>query len=369
MASAEVIDFEGLLAPIPGENPAGEDLRADPAYDSIYRQVRSARDKARTAEIGRISGDDESPDWRPILELAPKAIAQRSKDLTMAAILTEALVRQHGCAGLRDGLRLIRELVERFWDHLYPMPDEDGMLTRVAPLTGLNGEEGDGVLMAPIFQVPITEGNTYGPFNVFEYRKALEVDGIEDPEKQMSLLGEPGAVSKAMFDTAVSETSAEFARCLAEDITACGEEYGQLCEALDQRCGRDESGYLLAPPSSNIRHVLEEFQEHVRNIYAHLLEVPGEGESESGEMVEVGAAEGGVPSQVRTREEAFRALLRAAEFFKRTEPHSPVSYALEQAVRWGRMPLPELLSELIPEESVREQLFKLVGIRPPQGEQ
>ena len=80
-------------------------------------------------------------------------------------------------------------------------------------------------------------------------------------------------------------------------------------------------------------------------------------------MVPVDARPG---SRVQTREDAFRALLQVAEFFKRTEPHSPVSYALEQAVRWGKMPLPDLLAELIPEEAAREQLFKLVGIKPPE---
>jgi type VI secretion system protein ImpA len=58
--------------------------------------------------------------------------------------------------------------------------------------------------------------------------------------------------------------------------------------------------------------------------------------------------------------------LVVAQFFKKTEPHSPVSYALEQAVRWGRMGLPELLSELIPDDASRVQLFKMVGIRPPE---
>jgi type VI secretion system protein ImpA len=57
--------------------------------------------------------------------------------------------------------------------------------------------------------------------------------------------------------------------------------------------------------------------------------------------------------------------LRAAAFFKRTEPHSPVSYALEQAVHWGRMELPELLGELIADVNVRADLFKRLGIRPP----
>jgi type VI secretion system protein ImpA len=370
MGSPEVLDFEQLLAPIPGEDPAGEDLRADAAYDSIYRQVRTARDKARTAEVNRISGDEESPDWKPILQLAPQALAEKSKDLTMVAFLTEALVRAHGCAGLRDGFRLARELAERFWDGLHPMPDEEGMITRVAPLTGLNGEDKDGVLIAPIFQVLITQGNTCGPYNVFQYRKALEVEGIDDPEKRARLLDEPDAVSKAMFDTAVSETPPEFARNLLDDLAACAEEYAKLCEVLEEKCGKDESGYPMAPPSSTIRHALEEFEEYVRTIYRDVLELDEEqGESEGGEMVEVGPGGDGVPSRVQTREEAFRALLRAAEFFKRTEPHSPVSYALEQAVRWGRMPLPDLLTELIPDLSTREHLFRLVGIKLPEEDQ
>ena len=71
------------------------------------------------------------------------------------------------------------------------------------------------------------------------------------------------------------------------------------------------------------------------------------------------AAQGG--AVLRDREDAFRTLLKVAEFFRRTEPHTVLSYTLEQLVRWGRMPLPELLVELIPEDSVR--LDRLEGGR------
>ena len=42
---------------------------------------------------------------------------------------------------------------------------------------------------------------------------------------------------------------------------------------------------------------------------------------------------------IRTREDAFRTLLKVAEFFRKTEPHSPISYTLEELVRRGRLPL------------------------------
>jgi type VI secretion system protein ImpA len=66
---------------------------------------------------------------------------------------------------------------------------------------------------------------------------------------------------------------------------------------------------------------------------------------------------------IRTREDAFKHLLKVAEFFRRTEPHTVIAFAIEQVVRWGRMPLPDLLTELIPEEAARKNLFKQVGIR------
>jgi len=370
MGSPEILDFDQLLAPIPGDNPAGPDLRQDFSPESIYHAIRDARAKAREAERRVVYEDEEDElghatpaDWAPVLQLSPEVLAEHSKDLEITALFIEALIREHGFAGLRDGFRLARELVQRYWDHLYPLPDEeDGVTIRVAPLAGLNGEEGEGLLIRPIANVPITAGNTFGPFTATQYRLALEVEAMQDPDARARRLEVPGTVTKQMFETAVSETPADFFRNLLEDISECMEEFKKICHVLEEKCGKDDSGYPLAPPASNIRSALEEVYDNVRIISKDILAVA---EEEGSEMVAVGGEQGGIAGQVRTREEAFRALLRAADFFKRTEPHSPVAYALEQAVRWGRMPLPELLTELIPEETTREQLFKLVGIRPP----
>ena len=65
----------------------------------------------------------------------------------------------------------------------------------------------------------------------------------------------------------------------------------------------------------------------------------------------------------RSRDDAFHHLLEVAAFFQRTEPHSIVPYALEQVVRWCRTPLPDLLTELIPDDTPRNVFFKQVGIR------
>jgi type VI secretion system protein ImpA len=372
MGSPEVLDIEKLLAPIPGDSPAGVPLREDLSPTSVYYAIKDARTAARAAERSIVYEDDqthtERPDWGPVLELGPKILAEKSKDLEVTAWLCEALIRKHGYAGLRDGFRLARGLVEGFWENLYPLPDEDGMITRVAPLAGLNGEDTDGVLITPIANVPVTAEGSYRPMTLSDYKQALDLERTEDPGKREQRMAQ-GASSLEMFETAVSETPAESFRDLLDDLDDCLKEFERLGAVLEEKCGKDEDGYPLAPPSSNIRNALRECLEHVRGFTKHLFPSEEEGlvEGEGSAMVPSAGGQGAaVAAQVGTREEAFRTLLKVAEFFKRTEPHSPVSYALEQAVRWGKMPLPELWAELVPDLSSREQLFKLVGIKPPE---
>jgi type VI secretion system protein ImpA len=372
MASPEVLDFTQLLSPIAGENPAGAPLREDFSPTSIYRRIKDARAAARAAERN-VTWEDEKEstrenraDWQPVIELSERALGEQSKDLEIACWFTEALVREYGYAGLRDGFRLLRGLVELCWDNLYPLPDEDGVITRVAAISGLNGEDSEGVLIVPIANVPITAAGSDRPFTLADYRQAMDLDRVADPDKRAQRIAQ-GGISMQMFQRGVHETPAETFHNLLEDLAQCSEEFEKLCGILEEKCGRDQGGFLLAPPSSNIRGALatarEELQAVAKDVLDRAMDATSDGDS--GAMVPA-AGRDPVAGRVQTREDAFRALLQVAEFFKRTEPHSPVSYALEQAVRWGRMSLPDLLTELIPEPASREQLFKLMGIRPPE---
>ena len=71
------------------------------------------------------------------------------------------------------------------------------------------------------------------------------------------------------------------------------------------------------------------------------------------------------PGQLASREDALRALGEIANFFRRTEPHSPLSYTLDEAVRRGRMTWPELLAEVVADTDTRNTILNSLGIRPP----
>ncbi|MCI0462756.1 MAG: type VI secretion system protein TssA [Gemmataceae bacterium] len=367
MPSPAVLDFDKLLLPIAGENPAGVDLRADSSPNSLYYLVKDARNAARTAERQSVMDEDQATsqaDWRPVLKHATEALATHSKDLELTAYLVEALVRLEGFGGLRDGFRLARELTEQFWDGLYPLPDEDGLETRVAPLAGLNGQEGEGTLINPIAQVPLTQGKNVGPFAYSHYQQAAALGQLADEAAREKRV-QQGAVSLQMFERAIAETPPVFFGNLVDDITACQDEFGKLGAVLDEKCGAH------SPPTSNVRSALASCLDTVTSLARDKLAVappPQEAGAEQAGSAAVGAngsqtvAEGGI----RGRDDAFRRLLELADFFRRTEPHSPVSYALEQAVRWGRMTLPELITELIGDEGPRNQFFKQIGVRPPE---
>ena len=366
MGSAAVLDFEQLTAPLAGDKPTGVDLRDDPSPDSLYHRLKDARAAARAAERQAAMSDSgevdrQSADWRPVLTLGLQAIAEESKDLEVAAWLIEALVRQHGFAGLRDGFRLARELVESFWDDLFPLPDEDGWEARLYPLTGLNGEGSEGTLITPINNVPITTAGDAGPLTHANYLQALEVDRISDAQKRERRLSE-GAISREMFDRAVAQTAPEHLRELHDDLQACTDEFRRLGAVLDEKVGQQ------SPPTSSIREALE----NVTTLVNSLAPSASTEETTASAAEATASAAAGTPASaslpckppgaIENREEALRVLLQVAEFFRRTEPHTPVSYALEQAVRWGRMSLPDLLAELITDDNVRSALYRQVGI-------
>ncbi len=183
MPSADVLDFEKLLAPIPGEAPTGGDLRVNAGPTSLYYQVKDGRNAARAAER-RIEGgqDDAPPDWKPVVNAASKALSEATKDLELTAYLIEGLCRTHGVAGLRDGFKLARGLAENFWDGLLPAPDEDGLGTTLGPLAGLNGDDAEGTLVAPINRIAITDSGSHGKLTTAIYLQAVAVAKIVDPE-------------------------------------------------------------------------------------------------------------------------------------------------------------------------------------------
>jgi type VI secretion system protein ImpA len=62
------------------------------------------------------------------------------------------------------------------------------------------------------------------------------------------------------------------------------------------------------------------------------------------------------------RDEAYRTLEALAEYLATVEPHSPTPYLIRRAVNWGRLPLPELMAEIMREEGDLNRMVQLLGL-------
>ena len=357
MSTPDVLDFEKLLAPVSEESPTGVDLQEEASAE--YYELQTARETARNAERQLaqqylVDEDDpdfgmhiEPPNWRAVVDLATDLITAKSKDLWVTAFLMEGLVRRHGFAGLRDGFRLVSGLCDTFWEQLHPRPVEGDMkmLARLGQLNG-EGEGSRGVLVDPIRAICLLDSPTHGELSVAKHAETQSLEA---------------------FHTAMQELGDDAINGTYEDARQALEELGKLTELLDEKCGEDERGHLQSPPSSNLRRAIEENLELIDSF------APQSDPAMTSENGDEDGSSAGEPGQggsgpVASRQDAFERLRHVADYFERSEPHSPVSYAIRQVIQWGRMSLPDLMRELIADESTRDDLFRRTGIPKPREE-
>ncbi len=382
MSSPPVLDLETLLAPIAEDQPTGADIRDDASPTSPYYALKDARNAARAAERQVVeAGDDEggglAREWRDILAQGPEVLTTRAKDLEVCAWLIEALVRAEGFAGLRDGCALVTGLVERYWDDLHPMPDEDGLEMRLAALAGLNGEGADGTLIMPLRKVPLVAGNDEVMAH-WHFEQASELAKVADEERRQRRIDE-GAVTMDRIEAAAAETPAAFVITTLADLEEAEAAFKAMIAALDDKAGPE------APPGGTIRATLDAVKDTLTFLGRDKLAADGDGApaADPAAPAPAGAGGGGVApgaeggaitvarpavqaGAIASREDAFRELLKIAKFFRESEPHSPLSYTLEELVRRGRMALPELLEELIKDEEARKLFYVTAGLKPPE---
>ena len=200
-------------------------------------------------------------------------------------------------------------------------------------------------------------GSEPGPFNCWKYQQALEVEKIIEEETKSEKASKVG-FSLDDVNRAVADSSDAFFIDLRDDVGKALSLYRDISRILDEKCGVNES-----PPTSNIINTLKECLGTINHIARYKFPLEESAEESDGDAVGAASSGGGVVSgPVTSREQAFKTLTEISAFFRKTEPHSPISYILARAVKWGDMPLDGLIRELIPESSARDFYSSLTGV-------
>lgn len=357
--------YDVALEPISEENPTGIDPREDVSPQSAYYRLKDHRMAARNAERNAIIEEESilthTNLWRVFVDEVPYILASQSKDLEFVAWLIEALTRIHGFRGLGLGYKLATTYIEKYWDQLYPMPDEDGMETRTSSIIGLNGIDNEGTLIFPIASVPLTDVGIEQAYAFWEYQQAVELERLDEDKRRSKV--DQGAVEMSKIAETVKATSDEFYQQLIGDLEFAMIAFSQFSEKLDEAVGD-------VTPSSYISKKLDSIHSALKHLLGSRFKTPKvvaelneyDGEIEVQEQSSSLQPQALLTTNMQSREQAIEQLQQVADFFRESEPHSPVSYSIEQIIRWCGMPLPELLAELISDGDAKKSYFRLVGI-------
>jgi type VI secretion system protein ImpA len=355
------LDLDALLAPISAGSPAGADPRQNFDPSSLYFRLRDARAEARAAERQADAAGEQASaaQWGPVLQLGTDLLSAEAKDLEVAAWCTEALLRLEGLRGFTGGCALMQGLVESFWDELHPMPDEDGMASRVAPVAGLNGEGGEGTLIQPLRKLVLFNRPDGGGLAVWQYQQSAEAAGIGDAVRREQRAA-AGVVPFAQVEAEAVAAGAPVFANLRRNALDAASAWRNLSDALDARAGAE------APSTSRVRDLLEEIAGIAGRFAPHepAPAVAPQSVATSAALDPGRAQPVSNGSTITSREDALRILNEVADFFRRTEPHSPLAYTLDDAVRRGRLTWPELLEEIVPDRDIRDAVLRSLGIRP-----
>jgi len=356
---------EDILAAIPGENPSGIDLR----YDNkllIFDKIKEARRQDDELDQGAWQSERKTANWPLVIKLAQDALATTSKDLQLASYLTEALLQTERFPGLRAGLHLTQQLLNEYWDTIYPQIEDGDRELRARPLSWLNI-----TLDLPIRSTPITSAGysdlLYKESRVVGYEDQVKTD---KDRKARSEMIQRGKLAPDVFDKAFADTPKAFYLQTEKDLDACLEILGKLDSFCDEKLEDDSPGFTkLRTALTDVRHTVHLLLEKKREKEPDPIEeVPPE-QSSTGSGADTEASTsttgtalpfGAEPTDLR---QAAAMIVAAAAFMRKSDPGNPAPYLMLRGLRWGELRSVRSLGDSpmleAPPTEVRQQIKRL----------
>jgi type VI secretion system protein ImpA len=344
MSTGLPLDLDALLTPLADGDPAGA-----PAYFEMRTQLEDLRREVNPEDFDADDpmrpSEPKRADWGRIEELTRDALTGTTKDLRVAGYLLEALVHLYGLPGLRDGLRLLREMLEQCWDRMYPTIEDGDLDVRAGVFNSLDDLNTRGRVAFPqvLRTLPLL-GAGDGKHGFHDWKTSQE-PGQEDLAESVA--------------RAIQATTPERGAELTQALDECDAEIDQLSRTLEEKIG-PETTHL-----PNVRAALQDCRRVARLVDRKIGEErPGEGsESDTQSNGEIASRAG----PLKSRADAYRQLSEAAALLQHLEPHSPIPYLVQRAVELGAMPFPQLMKALIRDANVLTELTRELGIKPEEA--
>lgn len=381
--------LQKLKEPVNEQQYCGTYIKLD---RQAFRALRNVYNEANSAARKLLQTPDESEldelnenninSWKRLSDQLCETFQKQTKDIELLSwLMVSQLYLDDTLIGFKNTLDLLNTLLTEHFDELNPVipeasikaQDEAGKLREsldfkmvaFSQMVGIG--ESDSILYAPMSQVRLLGNVSY-----FAYQSA-EMKG-ECPKLREDLKKDVSANAEK-YKTTI-ET-------LKQCKTLCNDIYvllGSKCQPL----GIQTPNFMFI--INHLDRILKsvgfltgfsiedkKVQTAEEPVQDNNASSPAEPQTAAVQTVAVQTA--GVVNNSQsfellsknsevTREQVFEELANIAKYFRSTEPHSPVSYLIEKAIRWGHLSLPELLNELISDQAdTKNRIFTIAGLQ------
>ncbi len=390
----DVMDADTLLSPISAHSPCGEDMSFSPAFDQIA-ELRRADDPSLNQ--GAWVTSLKQADWPATARQCAELLRARSKDLRLAMWLTEARAMSEGHQGLAEGLNFCTDLCAQYWPDVHPQPDGGDMEERIGNIAWLLQRITDLAQTMPVTHSRKGERHSLRDLAHARTREARSGDSTM-PHEAIHGEAQGAPLTVARFRQALADTPAAHLR---QTLAAQQEAEAALHRwqaVVDTQLGQNS---MNGPSFVAAREALAQATHDIGRLLRDVGVAPLGGNLPVADALHGQTADAATPAPTEashaigthhmappppsapatmqtnvtsilrgptTRHEALHLLREVADFFRQTEPHSPVAYLADKAVKWGDMPLHQWLQEVVKDNSAMAHLNELLGV-PGQSSQ
>lgn len=316
------IDIDTLTAPLTEEQPSGPDL----SYDSERQEIESAFE--RSVSDGGAGGDET--DWRGTIRLIT-AQAERTRDLWLPVYLMRAAAQSGNFEMVSDGAELLACLLEDRWEDVHPQLEEYGFTGRKTPCESLTRI---GEFLGPLSRIPLLEHQRLGRYSGADFERFHDHGS--------------SAENYGMFRALIEATSADDLQALVDRLDAL--------RAAIKRADLVMTANAEGDTSTNFQTTYEALDKIRRAVASNLPDGGNVGDGEAGESGDNWGSSGDSASQggagfsggINSRNDVIRALDAISAYYTRSEPASPVPFALRRAKEWISLDFLAILEDIAP---------------------
>jgi len=393
--SCEIMKFNvakrnALQTPLIADNFCGVYLKAD---KQKFRPLRNEFNLAQTSlrkltthpEASELDSllEENSLNWGELALSLNDVFTHTTRDIELSGwMLAAQIIIDPSLSGAKEMALWLQELVSQHWDTLQPVLPENKIKSddpneknkeinafKIKAFVQLVGEsEESGLLHAPLLMVPLIGDLDYARYqsaehkgNLAELRSEYHQQALSDRTRVVALIDNLTEIKKSvgMIEQNIIEI------CKQSQLSPIGFKFvidliGKMLTAIEFISG--------------LKAKLEKTNDDIPQIDAAgvVPDIESENDVSHVELTNKASQQAHInhvsfgslaETQGCNRDQAFHQLREIADYFRKVEPHSPVAYLLEKAIRWGYMPLPELMSELLLNQTdTINRVFNLTGL-------